>query len=227
MASNLRKRTWNDPQEILDIPFSSRNEELEDEELENFLENDEDDDDMIDDDVGDNNTNMDSDEYDDDDDYDYVTVQNHGEGDANNLILDAHAISSPPPPELSPPSIIPTTEETYERQQEKEDEQEGDQDTYAGGPLPPQSLITSEIINKSKSDQEAHTDDGCGLDIGPPPFIFVPIPMTTIEIGDKSEENIDFSAAGSSSAGTSGVRKHAHDPVDDVRSSSEEEDDQV
>ena len=40
--------------------------------------------------------------------------------------------------------------------------------------------------------------------------------MTTIEIGDKSEENIDFSGAG-----TSGVRKHARDPVDDLRSSSE------
>ena len=36
-------------------------------------------------------------------------------GDANHLILDAHAIS-PPPPELSPPSIIPTTEETYKGQ---------------------------------------------------------------------------------------------------------------
>ena len=51
--------------------------------------------------------------------------------------------------------------------------------------------------------------------------------MTTIEIGDKSEENIDFSAAGSSGAGTSGVRKHARDPVDDVRCSNEEEDDEV
>ena len=91
MASNRCKRTWNDPQEILDILFSSRIEELEDEEL----ENDEDDDDMIDDDVGENNTNMDSDEYDDDDDY--VAVQNHGEGDANYLILETHSILSPPP----------------------------------------------------------------------------------------------------------------------------------
>ena len=70
MASNRRKRTWNDPQEIMDILFSSRIEDLEDEELENFLENDEDDDDMIDDVVGENNTNMDSDEYEDDNDYD-------------------------------------------------------------------------------------------------------------------------------------------------------------
>ena len=99
---------------------------------------------------------MDSDEYDDDNDYDYVAVQNHGEGDANHLILDAHAIL-PPPPELSPPSIISTAEETYEEQQEEEDEQEGDQDAYDGGPLPPQSPITSEISNKSKSDLEADT----------------------------------------------------------------------
>ena len=158
MSSNHSKRTWNDPQEILDILFSSRIEELEDEELENFLENDEDDDDMIDDDVGENNTSMDNDEYDDDDDYDYVAVQNYGEGDANHLILDAHAMP-PPPPELSPPSIISTTEDTYEGQQQEEDkqedEQEGDQDAYDGEPLPPQSPITSEISNKSKSDQEA------------------------------------------------------------------------
>ena len=78
---------------------------------------------------------------------------------------------SPPPPELSPPSIISTTEETYKGQKEEEDEQEWHQDAYDGGPLPPQSPITSEISNKSKSDQEANTDDGSGLDIGPPPSI--------------------------------------------------------
>ena len=97
MASNCSKRTWNDPQEILVILFSSRNEELEDE----------DDDYMIDDSVGENNTNMDSDEYDDDDDYDYVVVQNHGERDANHLILDAYAIL-PPPQNYHRPRIITT-----------------------------------------------------------------------------------------------------------------------
>ena len=54
-----------------------------------------------------------------------VAVQNHSEGDANHLILDAHAISPPPPQELSPPSIIPTTEETYKGQQEEEDNKKG------------------------------------------------------------------------------------------------------
>ena len=216
MSIRQNKRTWNDPQEILDILFSSRIEELENEEFENLLENDEDDDEMIDDDVVENDINMDSDEYDDDEDNDYVAVQNKGEGD--NLKLDTHPSRSSPPPELSPSSIISCTEETYE----------GHQDAL---PLPPQSSITAEISKKSQSDQEAHVS---GLDIGPPQSLFVPIiPMTTIEIGDTSEEYIDFSAAGTSGASSScagfsgtvncGVRKHSLDPVvDDIESTSEE-----
>ena len=104
------------------------------------------------------------------------------------------------------------------------DEQEGVQDAYDDGP---QSPITSEISNKSKSDQEAEADGISELDIGPPPSICVPISMSTIEIGDISEENIDFSAAGPSGASNSGLGKHARDPVDDVRSSGDEEDDDV
>ena len=150
-----------------------------------------------------------------------VAVQNNGEGD--NLILDTHPSRSSPPPELSPSSIISCTEETYE----------GHQDVL---PLQPQSSITAEISKKSQSDQEAHVS---GLDIGPPPSLFVPIiPMTTIEIGDTSEEFIDFSAAGTSGASSScagfsgavnsGVRKHSLDPVvDDIVSTSEEDDDDV